>query len=143
MAEALDLAERAAQLGEAPVGAVVVIDEVIVARAFNEVEASRDPTAHAEMLALRRAFRNVGAARLPSAVLYATLEPCVMCAGAVIHARVKRVAYGAPDIRWGAFGSLFDFSCDPRFNHTLEIAPGVLEHEAAALMTQFFRRLRG
>jgi tRNA(adenine34) deaminase len=143
MAEAVDLADHAAQMGEAPVGALVVIQNEVVARGANEVEAWGDPTAHAEMLALRRAFLTAGAARLPSAVLYVTLEPCVMCAGAILHARLSRVVYGARDIRWGAFGSLFDFSCDPRLNHRVEVTAGVMENEAAALMTRFFRGLRG
>jgi tRNA(adenine34) deaminase len=140
---ALDLAEHAGERGEAPVGAVVVMDGEVIAQAANLVQALGDPTAHAELLALRDAFRRTGLARLPSAVLYATLEPCVMCAGAILHARIGRVAYGAEDVRWGAFGSLFDLSCDPRLNHRVQVTRGVLQEKAAALLTGFFRDLRG
>lgn len=140
---ALDLAEHAADLGETPVGAVAVMNGEVIAYAANEVEALGDPTAHAELLALRDAFRRTGRARLPSVVLYATLEPCVMCAGAILHARIGRVVYGADDVRWGAFGSLFDLSCDPRLNHRVQVTRGVLQEKAAALLTSFFRDLRG
>jgi tRNA(adenine34) deaminase len=139
---ALDLAKKAAQHGETPVGAVVVQHDEIIGSGYNRVEAENDPTAHAEMIALREAARSRGDWRLPEATLYVTLEPCLMCAVALIHARVKRVLFGARDHRWGGMGSLFDVSHDPRMNHEIEVVSGVMEEEAAALLQGFFTRLR-
>jgi tRNA(adenine34) deaminase len=142
MAIALDLAATAARQGETPVGAVVVQDGKIIGRGYNRVEIEKDPTAHAEILALREATRATGDWRLPEATVYVTLEPCIMCAAAMLHARVKRLVYGARDDRWGGVGSLFDLSHDPRINHELEVISGVMKEEAAELLRKFYRRLR-
>lgn len=139
---ALEEARRAAEVGETPVGAVIVQDGRILGVGHNLVEASKDPTAHGEILALRQACEAVGDWRLPRAALYVTLEPCIMCATALIHARVPRVVYGAPDRRWGGLGSLFDFSHDPRINRDIEVISGVMEAEASDLLQQFFSTLR-
>src|SRR5512143_3759191 len=111
---ALELAAAAGRMGETPVGAVIVQDGKIIGTGHNSVECDKDPTAHAEIVALREAARSTGDWRLPAATIYVTLEPCVMCAAALIHARVKRLVFGARDHRWGGVGSLFDFSHDPR-----------------------------
>jgi tRNA(adenine34) deaminase len=142
MAIALNLAAKAADAGETPVGAVVVQDGRIIGSGFNRVETESDPTAHAELEALREACRANGDWRLLRATVYVTLEPCVMCAAAMVHARVKRLVYGARDDRWGGVGSLFDLSHDPRMNHEVEVVSGVMEREAAELLQAFFRRLR-
>jgi tRNA(adenine34) deaminase len=142
MALALELAQIAADKGDTPVGAVVVQNGRIVGKGYNQVEAQTDPTAHAEIIALREAARNIGDWRLLSATVYVTLEPCIMCSAALMHSRVQRLVYGARDERWGGVGSLFDFSHDPRINHELEVIPGVMEEEAAQLLQSFFRKLR-
>ena len=142
MATALDLAATAAQQGETPVGALVVQDGKVIGRGYNRVEIEKDPTAHAEILALREATRATGDWRLPEATVYVTLEPCIMCAAAMLHARVKRLVYGARDDRWGGVGSLFDLSHDPRINHELEVISGVMKEEAAELLRKFYRGLR-
>ncbi|MFH0825974.1 MAG: tRNA adenosine(34) deaminase TadA [Pseudomonadota bacterium] len=143
MRMALMLAEDAAGLGESPVAALVVAaDGAIISRATNRMETDRDPTAHAEMLALRAAGRRAGDWRLREATVYVTLEPCIMCAGALLHARVKRVVYAARDERWGAFGSLLDLAHDPRINHEIEVVRGILEEESAELLRRFFRGVR-
>jgi tRNA(adenine34) deaminase len=142
MAIALELARKAAAAGETPVGAVVVQDGRVIGSGYNRVEIEQDPTAHAELVALREACRANGDWRLPHATIYVTLEPCVMCAAALIHARLKRLVFGARDDRWGGVGSLFDLSHDPRLNHELEVIPGVMEDRSAELLQAFFRRLR-
>jgi tRNA(adenine34) deaminase len=142
MSIALDLAATAAQKGETPVGAVVVQNGQIIGRGHNRVEIEKDPTAHAEILALREATREAGDWRLPEATVYVTLEPCIMCAAAMLHARVKRLVYGARDDRWGGVGSLFDLSHDPRINHELEVISGVMKEEAAELLRKFYQGLR-
>ena len=142
MTVAMELARKAAASGETPIGAVVVQDGTIIGTGYNRVEIDRDPTAHAEMLAIREATRASGDWRLPRATIYVTVEPCIMCAAALIHARVARLVYGARDPRWGGAGSLFDLSHDPRINHELEVISGVMEEEAAALLKEFFRRVR-
>jgi tRNA(adenine34) deaminase len=139
---ALDLAATAAQQGETPVGAVVVQDDRIIGRGYNRVEIEKDPTAHAEILALREAARTTGDWRLPEATVYVTLEPCIMCAAALLHARVRRLVYGTRDDRWGGVGSLFDLSHDPRINHQLEVVSGVMKEEAAELLQGFYKGLR-
>jgi tRNA(adenine34) deaminase len=128
--------------GEVPVGAVVVLDDVIIAQAHNAPIAHGDPTAHAEVLALREAARKVGNYRLPRATLYATLEPCVMCCGAAIHARVARVVYGALDPKAGAIESRHRLLDDGRSNHRIETLGGVLEADCAALLKEFFEARR-
>ena len=138
------LAEARAGLaaGEVPIGAVVVLDGVIIGQAHNAPIASSDPTAHAEVLALREAARKTGNYRLPGAVLYATLEPCVMCCGAAIHARVARVVYGALDPKAGAIESRHRLLDDGRSNHRIETLGGVLEADCAALLKEFFEARR-
>jgi tRNA(Arg) A34 adenosine deaminase TadA len=139
---ALDEARLAADEGEAPVGAIVVIDGKVIARAHNQPIAMRDPTAHAEILALRAAAKVLDTYRLTGAFLYVTLEPCLMCVGAIVHARVARVIYGARDPKAGAFGSVFDLGRDGRLNHQLEVYGGVRGDECAALLRDFFRSRR-
>jgi tRNA(adenine34) deaminase len=139
---ALAQAERAAARGEVPVGAVAVMDGEVIASAYNRKESDGDPTAHAELLALRQAAKRLGNWRLIDVTLYSTLEPCPMCAGAMIQARLGRLVYGARDLRFGADGSVVDIMTAPGFNHRVAITRGVLEHEAAALLQQFFRELR-
>ena len=129
--------------GEVPVGAVVVLDDVIIGQAHNAPIAHGDPTAHAEVLALREAARKVGNYRLPRATLYATLEPCVMCCGAIIHARLARVVYGAADPKAGAVASRHRLLDDGRSNHRVETLAGVLEAECGALLKEFFETRRG
>ena len=138
MGLALDEARAAAERGEVPVGAVVLVDGQVVARRGNDREGSGDPTAHAEVLALRDAAAAVGERRLHRATLVVTLEPCPMCAGAVWAAQVGRVVYGAADLRAGAMGSLYNVAVDQRLNHTTEVVSGVRAEEAAALLVAFF-----
>jgi tRNA(adenine34) deaminase len=138
MREALAEAERGGAAGEVPVGAVVVIEDVVVGRAHNAPVALSDPTAHAEVLALREAARQVGNYRLPGATLYVTLEPCAMCCGAAVQARIARLVYGARDAKAGAVESLHGLLDDPRLNHRVRAAGGVLEPESAALLRGFF-----
>lgn len=138
----MEQARAASELGEAPVGAVLVIENKIISRAHNRMERDRDPTAHAEMLAIRDATRILGDWRLLYSTLYVTLEPCVMCASALLHARVPRVVFAAYDKNWGAFGSLFDLACDPRLNHEIEVVSGVMKDEAESLLKSFFKGLR-
>ncbi len=138
MAAALEQARLAASIGEVPVGAVVVIDGEIVAARHNEREATIDPTAHAEVLALRDAAAAVGDWRLEGASLVVTLEPCPMCAGAALAARVSRVVFGAYDPKAGAAATLYNLLVDPRFNHNAEVIGGVREDECGALLTEFF-----
>ena len=139
---ALEQANRAAELGEVPVGAVAVRDGMIIGTGFNRKESDQDPSAHAEMLALRRAAAYLGNWRLIGVTLYCTLEPCPMCAGAMIQARLERLVYGAPDTRFGADGSVIEVLSEPAFNHHVVVERGVLAAEAAELMQQFFRSLR-
>jgi tRNA(adenine34) deaminase len=142
MREALEQAREAFGEGEVPVGAVVALGGVVVARAHNRCEAWQDPTAHAEMLALRWAARAIGSYRLVGAALVVTVEPCVMCAGALHLARVARVVYGCEDPKGGALGSRYQIHADGRLNHRLDVIPGVLEDSCRDLMQSFFRRLR-
>ena len=144
MREALALAERAAAEGEVPVGAVVVRDGVVIGRGWNRPIGRHDPTAHAEIEALRDAAQRAGNYRLPGATLYVTLEPCPMCAGAIVHARVARVVYGAADPRSGAAGSVFDLlPSDQRFNHRTLCDGGVLARECGDRLRNFFQVRRG
>lgn len=140
--EALIEAAKAAEMGEIPVGAIVVYQGEIIARAHNLRESISDPTAHAELLALREAARVRHHWRLNAAVLYTTLEPCPMCAGAMVLARIARVVYGAPDPKAGAAGSLMNIVQDLRLNHRLEVTAGVLEKDCALILKDFFRERR-
>jgi tRNA(adenine34) deaminase len=142
MREALVEAGRGGAAGEVPVGAVVVIDDVVVARAHNAPVALSDPTAHAEVLALREAAAKAGNYRLPGATLYVTVEPCAMCCGALVNARVARVVFGAVDPKAGAVESLFRLLDDRRLNHRVDAVGGVLAGDSAALLRQFFDRRR-
>ncbi|MBQ8880209.1 MAG: tRNA adenosine(34) deaminase TadA [Clostridia bacterium] len=141
MREALALADKAMELDEVPIGAVVVWDGRIVGRGFNNRESSRMATHHAEILAIEDACRALGGWRLHKATLYVTLEPCAMCAGAIINARIPRVVYGACDLRFGALGSLVDLSKIP-FNHIPEVEGGVLRDECSAKLSDYFRKKR-
>lgn len=142
MNEARRLAEYAAQQGEIPIGAVLITDEKRLAVGWNQSILTHDPTAHAEMVALRAAALTVKNYRLPNTTLYVTLEPCTMCAGALIHARVQRVVFGAYDPKTGAAGSRFDVLRDTRHNHHIECVGGILETECAETLKQFFRNRR-
>jgi tRNA(adenine34) deaminase len=139
---ALEEAKRALAHGDVPVGAVAVQDGVIVGRGHNRREACGDPTAHAEMIALREAARVLGGWRLAGVTLYCTLEPCPMCAGAMLAARLPRLVYGADDDKAGAAGSVVELLRDPRLNHRVSVSRGVLAEEGQALLAQFFSRLR-
>lgn len=144
MQRALDLARHAGELGEVPVGAVVVLDGEIVGEGFNQPIAQHDASAHAEIQALRAAGRRLNNYRLPGTSLYVTLEPCPMCAGAIVHARVKHVVFAASDPRTGAAGSVFDLlPSDARFNHRTSCEGGLLAMESADLLRGFFRARRG
>ena len=138
MREALLLAGKAAAAGEVPVGAVVVKDGAVVGRGHNQPVSGRDPTAHAEVVALRDAAANVGNYRLVACTLYVTLEPCAMCAGAIMNARVNRVVYGAADPKAGACGSVVDLFAEARLNHHATVAGGVMAAEAGKLLQEFF-----
>ena len=142
MALALEEARQAAVRGEVPVGAVVLYDGRVVARRGNEREATNDPTAHAELLALRDAAAALGTWRLEECTLVSTLEPCIMCAGALLNARVGRLVYGAADLKAGATASLYNVCADPRLNHNPPVTHGVLAAEAGALLTDFFDQRR-
>ena len=143
MGEAIRAAREAESTGEVPVGVCVVADGVALAVAGNRTRTDCDPTAHAEIVALREAAQNFGNYRLANSVMYSTIEPCAMCAGALIQARVRRLIYGAPDERAGAVVSRFRI-CDTDFlNHRIEISAGVLEAECRALMQEFFQTRRG
>jgi tRNA(adenine34) deaminase len=142
MAEALALARAAEARGEVPVGAVVVRDGVIVGRGGNAPIAASDPTAHAEIAALREAGRALGNYRLPGCTLYVTIEPCAMCAGAILHARVARLVYGARDPKTGACGSVVDLFAEPRLNHHATAEGGVLADECGKLLSAFFAARR-
>lgn len=142
MLHALRLARGAARRGEVPVGAVIVAKENVIAAASNRVERSHDATAHAELLALRQASRKLGSWRLQGCTLYSTLEPCPMCAGALLLARVDRVVYGAEDPRKGAYQSVYDILGNSAGNHHPEVTPGCEASAASALLQGFFQRLR-
>ncbi len=142
MQKALREAERAFEAGEVPVGAVVVHDGRLVGRGHNLVETLRDPTAHAEMLAITAACETVGATRLTGATLYVTLEPCPMCAGALVHARLDRLVFGAFDAKAGAASTLYNLVQDDRLNHQMEVVSGLEADRAAALLRDFFRAQR-
>lgn len=142
MLHSLRLAGQAAEAGEVPVGAVIVRDGELVAEGFNRPILDHDPVAHAEMVALRAAGRAQQNYRLPGHTLYVTLEPCVMCAGAIIHARIERVVFGAWDPKGGAVSSVYDVLSVPRLNHRVAWTGGVLEDECGTLLREFFRKKR-
>ena len=144
MREAISLARSAECLGEVPVGAVVVRDGIIVGRGFNSPIGESDPTAHAEISALRDAARNLANYRLPGCDLFVTLEPCAMCAGAILHSRIARVVYGARDLKTGVHGSVVDLFAVERLNHHTEVVGGLLAEECGLLLSSFFsgRRIK-
>ena len=142
MRESLRLAARAAERGEVPVGALVVKDGKVIGRGYNAPISSKDPTAHAEIQALREATKNLGNYRLEGCSLYVTLEPCAMCAGAILHARIARLVYGAADSKTGACGSVVDLFSEKKLNHHTEVTGGVLAVEAGRLLSEFFAARR-
>jgi tRNA(adenine34) deaminase len=142
MTSALKEAEKAYSEGEVPVGCVIVHENKIIAKGHNRTESLQDPTAHAEMLAITSAADYFKSWRLLDCTLYSTIEPCTMCAGAIILARIKQVVFGAKDLKFGAFGSIYNVAEETRFNHSLTVIPGILEAECAAIMKDFFRNKR-
>ncbi len=142
MALALEEARLAVAVGEVPIGALVVCDGAIVSRAHNTRETDNDPTAHAELLAIREASQRLGRWRLSDCTVYVTLEPCPMCAGAMHQARIERLVYGAPDPKAGAVGTLYDLSNDDRLNHRFAVTSGILAEESSVLLKEFFGSLR-
>jgi len=142
MREALALAREAGSYDEVPVGAVVVLDGQIVGRGFNQPISRHDPTAHAEVMALRDAAKNLSNYRLPGCELYVTLEPCAMCSGAIFHARIARVVFGASDLKTGVAGSVFDLYAQERLNHHACIEGGILADECSVLLSAFFAAKR-
>ena len=143
MREALALAREAAARGEVPVGAVAVFEDRVVGRGSNARESAHDPTAHAELLAIQEAADALGRWRLTGVTVFVTLEPCAMCAGAMVLARIDRLVYAANDPKAGAVGSLMDLSADPRLNHRFPVERGLLADEASELLRAFFRARRG
>jgi tRNA(Arg) A34 adenosine deaminase TadA len=143
MRRALELADAAALMGEVPVGAVLVHEDHVIAMGYNQPIASKDPTAHAEIVALREGARLLDNYRLDDTTLYVTLEPCPMCASAIVHARVRRVVFGAWDVRAGGAGSVVDIFSIPQLNHRVDVFGGVLMDECAARLTKFFQSRRG
>ncbi|UCC14150.1 MAG: tRNA adenosine(34) deaminase TadA [Gammaproteobacteria bacterium] len=142
MQRAIQLGQRARDEGEVPVGALVVLNGEVVGEGWNQPIGSRDPSAHAEILALRSAAKNVGNYRLVGATVYATLEPCAMCAGAMVHARIARLVYGARDPKSGAAGSVFDLLGSSKLNHRVEVTADMLASECGELLRAFFRSRR-
>ncbi|APJ09493.1 MULTISPECIES: tRNA adenosine(34) deaminase TadA [Bacillus] len=142
MQEAISEALKAEQIGEVPIGAIIVVDDQIVSRAHNLRESEQRSIAHAELLAIDEACKATGSWRLEDAVLYVTLEPCPMCAGAIVLSRVKKVVFGAYDPKGGCAGTLMNLLDDERFNHQSEVIGGVLENQCGELLSQFFRNLR-
>lgn len=142
MQKALELAEKAEAEGEVPVGAVIVKDDQLIAEGWNQPIQSHDPSAHAEMVAIRKAGQILNNYRLIDTTLYVTLEPCPMCVGAMIHARVKRLVFGAYDQKTGAAGSVFNLVSASRLNHKIEVTSGVLEGESRILLQSFFKKKR-
>lgn len=142
MAEALKEAAKAAEMGEIPVGAVIVRDGEVIARGHNMTETMKDPTAHAEMLAIRQAAQKLGGWRLLGCQMFVTTEPCSMCAGAIVLARIEKLFIGTMDPKAGACGSVFNIPQENRLNHFVEIETGIMEEECSLLMKEFFRKLR-
>ena len=142
MKEAIHEAEKAEDIHEVPIGAVIVWNEQIIGRGFNIRETSFDPTAHAEIIAIRQASQHMQAWRLLDCKLYVTLEPCPMCAGAIVQARIPHVIYGTPDPKAGCAGTLMNLLQEERFNHQVEVVSGMLQEECSQLLSQFFRKLR-
>lgn len=142
MKQALALAQKAWEQGEVPVGAILVLDDKVIGQGWNRPITRHDPTAHAEIMALQQGGQIVQNYRLLNATLYVTLEPCVMCAGAMVHSRIKRLVYGASDLKTGAAGSLLDVLRHPGMNHQIEITAGVMANECSEMLSQFFQQRR-
>ena len=142
MRQAIAEAERALELGEIPVGAVIVKDNMIIGRSGNRVETLKDPTAHAEIIAIGAAAATTGYERLVDTTMYVTLEPCPMCAGAIVLARIPVLVYGASDPKMGACGSIYNICGDGALNHTVDMIAGIMEAECSAILSEFFRSLR-
>lgn len=142
MKEAIKEATKAEELGEVPIGAVIVHNSQVIGRGYNLRETTLSPTAHAEMIAISEASKYLHAWRLLECQLYVTLEPCPMCAGAIVQSRIEQVIYGAPDPKAGCAGTLMNLLQDERFNHQTKVVSGVLQKECSLLLSQFFRRLR-
>ena len=142
MEAAIEEAQKALTLNEVPIGAVIVYNDEIIARGYNLRESSQTTLSHAELIAIQEANEKIGSWRLEDCTLYVTLEPCPMCAGAIVQSRIKRVVYGATDPKAGCAGTLMNLLNEPRFNHQVELTAGVLQTECAALLTDFFRALR-
>jgi len=143
MQRALELAQKAQSLGEVPIGAVLVKDDQIIGEGYNTPIGRHDPTAHAEIMALRDAAQRLGNYRLLNTTLYVTIEPCIMCAGALVHARIKEVVFGAAEPRTGAGGSVFDILQSSKLNHQVSIRSGVMAEECVTLLQEFFKQRRG
>ncbi|KPA15623.1 tRNA-specific adenosine deaminase [Candidatus Magnetomorum sp. HK-1] len=139
---ALTQAQQSTFIDEVPVGAVLVHGQEILAKAHNQTILLSDPTAHAEILALRKAAKSKKNYRLPGATLYVTIEPCIMCMGALIHARISRIVFGARDMKWGGCGSLYHLECDPRMNHSIQITEGICEKACREIIQHFFQKKR-
>jgi tRNA(adenine34) deaminase len=142
MQSAIREAEQAYKRKEVPIGAVIVYEGKIVGRGYNQIETLQDPTAHAEIIAITAASSSLGTRRLENCVMYVTLEPCTMCAGAIVLARISRLVYGAPDPKAGSCGSLYDICKDARLNHQVETVQGILEPRCSALLKEFFKEVR-
>ncbi|MEI3604465.1 tRNA adenosine(34) deaminase TadA [Pseudogracilibacillus sp. SE30717A] len=142
MESAISEAHKAKQLGEVPIGAVIVCDDTIIASGHNVREKTQSTLSHAELIAIQQANEVIGSWRLEDCTLYITLEPCPMCAGAIVQSRIKRVVYGANDPKAGCAGTLMNLLQEERFNHQVEVTSGILEEECSALLTDFFRELR-
>lgn len=143
MREAIKEARKCLLLDEVPVGAVIVKDGKIIGRGHNLRETLKDATAHAEIIAIKEACKTLGGWRLIDCEMYVTLEPCVMCAGALVNSRIKRLVFGAYDKRFGACGTLYNIPCDEKLNHRLEVIGGVLEDECSKMLSDFFKKKRG
>ena len=143
MGRALRQAALAEKRGEVPIGAVVIRDGAVVGSGYNLRETGHDPTAHAELVAVRKAAKKLAAWRLSGCTVYVTLEPCIMCMGAMVLARIDRLVYGCRDPKGGAAGTLYDLSCDPRLNHRFPVEAGVREEECSRVLSEFFAALRG
>lgn len=142
MKEAIKQAKKAEKIGEVPVGAVIVLDGKVIARGYNKRETKQNAVAHAELIAIQKACKKVGSWRLEEMTLYVTLEPCVMCAGAIVLSRIPTVVYGAKDFKAGCSGSLMNLLQEERFNHRCEVISGIYEQECSNLLTNFFKQLR-
>jgi tRNA(adenine34) deaminase len=139
---ALDEAKQSRRINEVPVGAVLVQDQTVIARTHNKTISLNDPTAHAEILAIREAGKKLNNYRLPGLTLYATLEPCIMCMGALIHARILRIVFGARDLKWGGCGSVYHMENDQRLNHQIQVSSGICEDECRHIIQSFFQHKR-